>query len=356
MRRRGRPSCRKAIGSSATTRASKRTRKVQSPVKVPSTLSSTSHRSASPCSSGRLPGGTASTMRSCASEIQISQGASPAYLSGALARSTSTPSFSPISPTADEKPPAPQSVMAVYSPRSRASSITSISPFSVIASPICTALPVVSAVSCVSSAEEKVAPWMPSRPVRPPSATTRSPACAARGCRPIGQQPDAAAEDQRVAQVALVVEDRAVDRRDAQLVAVVADPRHHPAGNPLRMQHPVGQLRVGIVLRAKAEHVGVGDRPRRHADDVADHAAHAGVGAAKRLERRRVVVRLDLEGQVIVVVKGDDAGVVHKGRAQPRRPQLLGRRGQILVDQPVDHLLLPHIARPHPARRSRSAP
>jgi selenophosphate synthetase-related protein len=57
--------------------------------------------------------GTESTIRSCASEIQISAYERPAYLSGTRSRWTSAPSFSPISPTALDSPPAPQSVIAV---------------------------------------------------------------------------------------------------------------------------------------------------------------------------------------------------------------------------------------------------
>ena len=56
-----------------------------------------------------------------------------------------------------------------------------------------------------------------------------------------GQQADAAAEDERVAQVALVIEHGAVDGGHAQLVAVVADARHHALGNALRVEDAVGQ-------------------------------------------------------------------------------------------------------------------
>ncbi len=80
-------------------------------------------------------------MRSWASEIQISVYERPSYFSGTRSSQTSAPIFSPISPTALEKPPAPQSVTALYSPRSRAASSTSSSIFSVMALPICTAPP-----------------------------------------------------------------------------------------------------------------------------------------------------------------------------------------------------------------------
>ena len=64
-------------------------------------------------------GGTAKTMRSWASLIQISVYERPAYFSGALSRWTPVPMVAPISPTAEENPPAPQSVMAVKIPRTR---------------------------------------------------------------------------------------------------------------------------------------------------------------------------------------------------------------------------------------------
>ncbi len=159
-----------------------------------------------------------------------------------------------------------------------------------------------------------------------------------------GQQTGAAAEDQRIAQIALVVDDRAVDRGQPQLVAVVADAGHHALGNAPRMEHAVGHLIDRVVLGAEAEHVGGGDGPCRDADDVAHHAADAGVGPAKGLQRRRVVVGLDLEGQVQRVVKGDDAGVVHKGRVQPVRVDRFGGGADVLVEQAVDRLLVDDLA------------
>ena len=97
-------------------------------------------------------------MRSCDSEIHISHGARPEYLSGAFARSTYTPVAEPISPTAEEKPPAPQSVNVRIKPRSRAASNASVNRFSSIGLPICTALALTDFVSAVMCPLEKVAP------------------------------------------------------------------------------------------------------------------------------------------------------------------------------------------------------
>ena len=71
---------------------------------------SPSSQSSTPCAShtarrrASFAAGTESTMRSCASLIQISHGDRPAYLSGASPSSTTVPRPSLISPTAELKP------------------------------------------------------------------------------------------------------------------------------------------------------------------------------------------------------------------------------------------------------------
>ena len=94
---------------------------------------------------------------------------------GTFSRWTSAPIFSPISPTAELNPPAPQSLMALYSSASRACTRVSSIFFSVMALPICTAPLNSVSWAWVISPLEKVAPWMPSRPVRPPTTTIASP-------------------------------------------------------------------------------------------------------------------------------------------------------------------------------------
>src|SRR3712207_1784086 len=105
------------------------------------------------------------------------------------------------------------------------------------------------------------------------------------------RQADGAAEYQRIARVALVVQYSAGHRRHAKLVAVIAYARDNAFGDALRMEHAVGQRSVRQILRAKAQHVEVGDRLPRYAEHIAHHTAHASIGAAERLERRGMVVR-----------------------------------------------------------------
>ena len=64
------------------------------------------------------------------------------------------------------------------------------------------------------------------------------------------------------------------------------------------------------VRRAEPEPVEQRDRPGAHRDDVAEDPADAGRGALERLDRGRVVVRLDLERDGEAVADVDHAGVL----------------------------------------------
>ena len=119
-------------------------------------------------------GGTARSILSCDSEIQISQGAIPGYLRGTRSRWTSAPRpyLSAISQTAQLRPPPPRSVI----PDPRPSSLICLTALLIFSSSmglaICTAGLETSSDSSVSSAEAKVTPWIPSSPVLPPARTT----------------------------------------------------------------------------------------------------------------------------------------------------------------------------------------
>ena len=77
--------------------------------------------------------------------------------------------------------------------------------------------------------------------------------------------------------------------------------------------------------RAEAQRVEDGDRPRAHREDVAHDAADAGRRALVGLDRRRVVVRLDLEDGAAAVADVDGAGVLAAALGQDAAP-LLGKR------------------------------
>ena len=64
------------------------------------------------------------------------------------------------------------------------------------------------------------------------------------------------------------------------------------------------------VRLAEAQAVEQRDRPSAHGDDVAQDAADAGRRSLERLDRRRMVVALDLERDGLAVAEVDHPGVL----------------------------------------------
>ncbi len=111
-----------------------------------------------------------------------------------------------------------------------------------------------------------------------------------------GEQPDAHGVDEAVVRVGRIEDGLAADRRDADRVAVGADP---------------GDRAVEVMVGgAEPQAVQQGDRPRAHRDDVPQDPADAGRGALKRLDRARMVVRLDLERDRLAPAEVDHARVL----------------------------------------------
>ena len=117
------------------------------------------------------------------------------------------------------------------------------------------------------------------------------------------QQPDRAAEDQRIPQKAVVVNDRAVDRRQTQLVSIIADAGNHTFLYAGGMQNSGRKFLLGKILWTKTKYIGACDGPGRYAHYIAHHAANACICAAERFQSRGVVVGLHFEGEVKLLVK-----------------------------------------------------
>ncbi len=118
-----------------------------------------------------------------------------------------------------------------------------------------------------------------------------------RGHEPLDrQQPDAHRVDEAVVRVGRVEDGLAADGRDPGRVTVGADPGD-------------GAVEV-VVGRAEAQPVEQRDRPRAHRDDVAEDPADPRRGALERLDRRGVVVALDLERDRLAVAEVDHARVL----------------------------------------------
>ena len=107
--------------------------------------------------------------------------------------------------------------------------------------------------------------------------------------------------DEDVAVVAAVERRLAADGRDADAVAVAADPAHDAVDEVLHARR---------IELAEPQRVEPGDRPRAHGEDVAKDAAHACRRALIRLDEGRMVVRLHLERRDPAVADVDDPGVL----------------------------------------------
>ena len=131
---------------------------------------------------------------------------------------------------------------------------------------------------------------------------------------------DAEAEDvhQRIAAVRLVESHLTTDGRDADAVAVAADP-----GDDALEDAAV----LHVVEGTEPERIEQRDRPRPHREDVADDAADAGRRALIRLDERRMVVRFDLEDGCQAVADVHRACVLARSLQHARS----GRRQRLQV-------------------------
>ena len=285
---------------------------------VPIAVPSTSQRAQTASTSSSFAGSTTQSIRSCDSQTMISNGSMSASRSGTRRTSRSSPTspLAAISAEEEVRPAAPRSCSATSSPRSSSSSEHSSSFFSVNGSPICTVGRLSSESS--SSAEASTdAPPIPSRPVLAPNRTTTfpTPAAAERISLSVSIRPSAHRVDQAVLLVRTLEVDLAADGRDPDRVAVVADPGH-------RALEQVARAGRGRDL-AEAQRIEDRDRPRADREDVAQDAADAGRGALERLDRARVVVRLDLERARQAVADRHRARVLARAQHEPRT---LGRQ------------------------------
>ena len=137
--------------------------------------------------------------------------------------------------------------------------------------------------------------------------------------------------DQDVAVVSGVEVAFAAHGRDADAVAVAADPGDHA-----RDQMPG----AGVLGASEAERVEIGDGARAHGEHVAQNPADAGRRALVGLDERRVIVAFHLEDRGLAVADVDHAGVLARPLDHPRR---LRRQGlQPLLRGLVGAMLRPH--------------
>ena len=139
---------------------------------------------------------------------------------------------------------------------------------------------------------------------------------------------------QRLARVAVVKNNRAVDRRNARFVAAVLNPFAHAVKNALRVQLACQQGLL-VVRRAEAEDVRIEQQPRPAdacAERIAVIADDAGNRPAIRVNRGGRIVRFDFPDKQRIVVNPHDARIIgenlHEPAIAPRFEALAHRVGR----------------------------
>ena len=113
---------------------------------------------------------------------------------------------------------------------------------------------------------------------------------------------------QRVAVIARLEHAFAADGGNAKAVTVVRNAADHAFHDAL-----VPFAGRGIVERSEAQRIHHGDGTRAHGENIAQDAADAGGGALERLDKARVIVRFDLEGDGVVFARTDQHAVALGG-------------------------------------------
>src|SRR5262249_19174495 len=143
------------------------------------------------------------------------------------------------------------------------------------------------------------------------------------------------------------------------------NPAHHSqrmndAGRQLSTSSPSPRLplsRSSPIRRCKTKHVRAANwlRPHPRAHDVANYAADAGIRAAVRFERRRMIARLDLERDIHILVEPHHTGVILEHTHAPiiaaqSLPNFLSRREDGFLEHVPELPLAILIAIRNPAR------
>ena len=284
----------------------------------PTTAGAACHLRQIASTSSTLAGSTTASIRSCDSETMISNGSMSASRSGTRATSMSIPTPPPdaISAADEVRPAAPRSWSETRSPAPRSSRQHSTSFDSSNGSPIWTDGPLrlVGLVELGRGEDRGAADPVAAGRGAHQDDLVADPRRGRADHRVGPREADAHRVHQAVLLVGGLEVDLAADGRNADRVAVVAD-----AGDDV-VEEVARALRGEL---AEAKRVEDRDRPRAQREDVAQDPADAGGGALERLDRRRVVVRLDLEGDRVAVADVDRAGVLARAHHDARA---LGRQ------------------------------
>ena len=163
-----------------------------------------------------------------------------------------------------------------------------------------------------------------------------------------GQHADGPAKHQGIGQVPRVDSQRAVDRGNAHSVSVITNAGDDPLEYAPGMKHTGGHLVWGQIRRRHTEYIGVADRlgPEPRPERIANHAPEPCIRAAIGIDGRRMIVRLNLEADVVRVIKPDHPGVVAEDAHEPVAAQFTRRAEDCLLEQVVNRSALERNATP----------
>src|SRR5947209_560693 len=130
---------------------------------------------------------------------------------------------------------------------------------------------------------------------------------------PLRQHTQAPTEDKRVIKIPFIIKDGTVNGRHTHLIAIVTYAVDYTAGDTPGWKNTCRKILDRCIRRAKAEDISAGNWLRRDAQYIANDTAHAGVCSAERLYGRGMIMRLDLDGEILCLRKANNTGVVAKG-------------------------------------------
>src|SRR5215207_4745111 len=332
---------------SPTSSSPSKTRRRRVSVISPIWVARTSQRSHTSISSGRRAGSTTHSIRSCDSEIMISNGSMSASRSGTRETSMSSPAspFDAISEELDDSRAEVLERGEQVTLQQLEAALDQLRLLERIADLDGGTLRVVF-LRELGAGEYRGAADPVATGTRPEQHQLVADPGRGAADQPLARsEPDAHRVHEAVLLVRLLEVDLAADRRNPDRVAVVANALHGPVEQVAR---------AGRVELAEAERVQYGDRPRPHRKNVPQDPAHARGRALERLHVARVVVRLDLERCRQAVADVDHARVLARPHQDVRT---LGRQQpQQLLRVLVRAVLRPHQREHRQLERVRLAP
>src|SRR5438876_847074 len=124
------------------------------------------------------------------------------------------------------------------------------------------------------------------------------------------QDAKATAKDERVIHISLVIEDSAVDSRNAHFIAIVAHTIDYSAGDTMGRKDTSRQLITGRFRRSEAENICTGNGLRRNAQNIANDPTNTGIRSTKWFNCRGMIMCFNFESDIMCFCEAHNAGII----------------------------------------------